>query len=244
MRSLGSSPTRAASPGSTRQTPGWLTSSPSRRRSPVRSAGPAARSRLAPGSKGSRPAPTRSCSVTTEGRPAPGLRSAAAGAARPPRDRRRRAAGAANRPLPGRLPAAAGRAPRAGPRQCLPGPRPRASIPRPPPDARTIGGEVLLGPTAMMVGASPIRPWRLAIRHRRAALGELRHALGQGAFVREARAWSRDWTSILRRPSGVRAQAMRRDGTSSTTSSSTEPSGRSTSATPSPRLPLPWRLPA
>ena len=81
---------------------------------------------------------------------------------------------------------------------------------------RTIGGEVLLGPTAMMVGGFAYPgSWRLAIRHRRAALGELRHALSQGAFVREAARVvpGLDPSDFAPGPSGVRAQAMRRDGT-------------------------------
>ena len=81
---------------------------------------------------------------------------------------------------------------------------------------RTIGGEVLLGPTAMMVGGFAYPgSWRLAIRHRRAALGELRHALSRGAFVREAARVvpGLDPSDFAPGPSGVRAQAMRRDGT-------------------------------
>ena len=81
---------------------------------------------------------------------------------------------------------------------------------------RTIGGEVLLGPTAMMVGGFNYPgSWRLAIRHRRAALGELRHALSRGAFVREAARVipGLDPSDFESGPSGVRAQAMRRDGT-------------------------------
>jgi L-2-hydroxyglutarate oxidase len=81
---------------------------------------------------------------------------------------------------------------------------------------RTIGGEVLLGPTAMMVGGFTYPgSWRLAIRHRRAALGELRHALSPGAFVRGAARviTGLDPSDFESGPSGVRAQAMRRDGT-------------------------------
>jgi (S)-2-hydroxyglutarate dehydrogenase len=81
---------------------------------------------------------------------------------------------------------------------------------------RTIGGEVLLGPTAMMVGGFAYPgSWRLAIRHRRAALGELRHALSRGALVREAARLvpGLDPSDFAPGPSGVRAQAMRRDGT-------------------------------
>ena len=81
---------------------------------------------------------------------------------------------------------------------------------------RTIGGDVLLGPTAMMVGGFAYPgSWRLAIRHRRAALGELRHALSRGALVREAARLvpGLDPSDFAPGPSGVRAQAMRRDGT-------------------------------
>jgi L-2-hydroxyglutarate oxidase len=80
---------------------------------------------------------------------------------------------------------------------------------------RTIGGEVLLGPTALMAGGYAYPgAWRLAIRHRRAALAELRHSLSRRSFVREAARLvpALDASDFEPGPSGVRAQAMRRDG--------------------------------
>ena len=80
---------------------------------------------------------------------------------------------------------------------------------------RTIGGEVLLGPTALMVGGFAYPgSWRLAIRHRRAALGELRHALSRRSFVREAARLipGLNGSDFEPGPSGVRAQAIGRNG--------------------------------
>jgi (S)-2-hydroxyglutarate dehydrogenase len=80
---------------------------------------------------------------------------------------------------------------------------------------RTIGGEVLLGPTALMAGGYAYPgSWRLAVRHRRAALAELRHSLSRRSFVREAASLvpALDASDFEPGPSGVRAQAMRRDG--------------------------------
>lgn len=81
---------------------------------------------------------------------------------------------------------------------------------------RTFDGEVLLGPSALMVGGFTWPgAWRLAIRHRRAALRELRHAVSPGAYVAEA---ARLVPGLRPEdfepgPRGVRAQAMNRDGT-------------------------------
>ena len=101
----------------------------------------------------------------------------------------------------------------------------RASIyPVPDPDlpflgahlTRTFDGEVLLGPSALMVGGFASRAARrFAWCHRRAALHELRHAASRRAFVAEARRLvpelgRRDFT---RGPAGVRAQAINDDGT-------------------------------
>jgi 2-hydroxyglutarate dehydrogenase len=97
---------------------------------------------------------------------------------------------------------------------------------------RGIDGEVLLGPTALMVGARDayrlrrLRPrdladtlawsgaWRLAIRHRRAALRELRHAASRRALVAEARRYVPELErgDVLPGPAGIRAQAVNRDG--------------------------------
>ncbi|MDX6617567.1 MAG: (S)-2-hydroxyglutarate dehydrogenase [Solirubrobacterales bacterium] len=81
---------------------------------------------------------------------------------------------------------------------------------------RTFDGRVLLGPTALMTGgfAWP-GAWRLALKHRRAAVRELHHALSRGSYVAEA---ARLVPGLRPEdfepgPSGVRAQAMNRDGT-------------------------------
>ncbi len=81
---------------------------------------------------------------------------------------------------------------------------------------RSFDGEVLIGPTALMTGGF-LYPGsvRLAWRERRAALRELRHAAFRGSYIREAARLvpelSRD--DVEPGPSGVRAQAMNRDGT-------------------------------
>jgi 2-hydroxyglutarate dehydrogenase len=98
---------------------------------------------------------------------------------------------------------------------------------------RGIDGNVLLGPSALMVGARDayrlgrIRArdlaetvawpgaWRLALRHRREALAELRRGVWRGSFVAEARRLVPELRAadFTRGPSGVRAQALARDGT-------------------------------
>ncbi len=117
----------------------------------------------------------------------------------------------------------------------------RASIyPVPDPDlpflgahlTRTIDGEVLLGPSALMVGArDAYEPWRLrprdlastlawpgtarlAARHWRSGLAEMRRASSRRAFVREARRYVPELSAAdtLPGPAGVRAQAVGRDG--------------------------------
>ncbi|MDP9294498.1 MAG: L-2-hydroxyglutarate oxidase [Actinomycetota bacterium] len=117
----------------------------------------------------------------------------------------------------------------------------RASIyPVPNPDlpflgmhlTRTIDDEVLLGPSALMVGArdayrvARIRPrdlaqtlgwpgtWRLASRFRGTALAELRAAISRGAFVSELARFVPELRTgdVLPGPSGIRAQALNRDG--------------------------------
>jgi (S)-2-hydroxyglutarate dehydrogenase len=98
---------------------------------------------------------------------------------------------------------------------------------------QTIGGEVWLGPTALIVGALDayrpwrLRPgdlartlawpgtWRLARRHWRPGAIEIAHAASKRALVNEARRVvpalrARDFE---RGPSGIRAQAVARDGT-------------------------------
>jgi L-2-hydroxyglutarate oxidase LhgO len=57
--------------------------------------------------------------------------------------------------------------------------------------------------------------WRLALRHRRAALSEIARSASKRAFVREARRYVRDLDAgdLIPAPAGVRAQALDRDGT-------------------------------
>ena len=117
----------------------------------------------------------------------------------------------------------------------------RASVyPTPDPDlpflgahaTRTIDGEVLLGPSALMVGARDayelwrLRPrdlgatlaWpgtrRLLARHWRSAAGEIGRAASRRAFVRELRRYLPELSprDVTAGPSGVRAQAVGRDG--------------------------------
>jgi (S)-2-hydroxyglutarate dehydrogenase len=97
---------------------------------------------------------------------------------------------------------------------------------------RGIDGDVLLGPSALMVGARDayrvgrVRwhdlasnlawpgTWRLAGRFWRTGLAELRHAASRSAFVAELRRFvpELDPADVLPGPSGVRAQAVDRDG--------------------------------
>jgi L-2-hydroxyglutarate oxidase len=97
---------------------------------------------------------------------------------------------------------------------------------------RGIDGDVLLGPSALMVGARDayrvgrVRwrdlasnltwpgTWRLAGRFWRTGLAELRHMASRRAFVGELRRFvpELDPADVLPGPSGVRAQAVDRDG--------------------------------
>jgi 2-hydroxyglutarate dehydrogenase len=117
----------------------------------------------------------------------------------------------------------------------------RASIyPVPDPDlpflgghlTRTIDGEVLIGPSALMVGARDAYrigrmrggdlasilswpgTWRLAGRHWRTGLTEIRHAASKRSFVAEMRRFVPELgiADVLPGPSGIRAQALDRDG--------------------------------
>jgi L-2-hydroxyglutarate oxidase len=117
----------------------------------------------------------------------------------------------------------------------------RASIyPAPDPDlpflgghlTRTIDGEVLLGPSALMVGArdayrvARLRgrdlgsnltwpgTWRLAGRFWRTGLTEIRHAASKRSFVSDLRRFVPELSvgDVLPGPSGIRAQALDRDG--------------------------------
>ncbi len=94
-------------------------------------------------------------------------------------------------------------------------------------------GEVLLGPTALMVGArDAYRPsrvrgrdlwqtlswpgtWRMAARNWRAGATELKHAIAPRTLVAEAQRFVPELTraDFVPGPSGIRAQALARDGT-------------------------------
>ena len=97
---------------------------------------------------------------------------------------------------------------------------------------RELDGEVLLGPTALMAGArdayrlTQVRPrdlastlawpgtWKLMRRHWRTGIDELRWALSRRSYAAEARRLLPELRSadLLPGPSGVRAQALARDG--------------------------------
>ena len=97
---------------------------------------------------------------------------------------------------------------------------------------RTIDGEVLLGPSALMVGARDAYrlgrlrrrdladnlswpgTWRLVRRFWRTGLTELRHASSRRAFVADLRRFvpELEVANVLPGPSGIRAQALDRDG--------------------------------
>jgi (S)-2-hydroxyglutarate dehydrogenase len=97
---------------------------------------------------------------------------------------------------------------------------------------RHVDGDVLVGPTALMAGARDayrlrrVRPadlratlawpgtWRMARRFWRTGLAETRYAASRRAFVRAARRYVPDLRpeDVLPGPSGVRAQALGRDG--------------------------------
>jgi 2-hydroxyglutarate dehydrogenase len=97
---------------------------------------------------------------------------------------------------------------------------------------RGIDGEVLLGPSALMVGArdayrvARVRPrdladnlgwpgtWRLVGRFWRTGLTELGHAASKRALVRDLGRFlpQLDVADVLPGPSGIRAQALGRDG--------------------------------
>jgi L-2-hydroxyglutarate oxidase len=98
---------------------------------------------------------------------------------------------------------------------------------------RAIDGEVMLGPSALMVGARDAYrtwrvsardlasnvgwagTWRLAARHWRTGLREIRRAASRRSFVAELRRLvpELDTRDLIPGPSGVRAQAVNRDGT-------------------------------
>ena len=98
---------------------------------------------------------------------------------------------------------------------------------------RAWDGDVLLGPTALLVGARDayrigrVRgvdlretlmwpgTWRLAARHWRAGVAELRHAVRHASLVAEARRFVPELgaADFAAGPVGIRAQALGRDGT-------------------------------
>ncbi len=98
---------------------------------------------------------------------------------------------------------------------------------------RSLDGRVLVGPSALLAPArdayrlATVRPrdlgqtlawpgtWRMAARHRRAALRELRHATSRRSFVAEAARMvpALRGTRVDAGPAGIRAQALGRDGT-------------------------------
>ena len=97
---------------------------------------------------------------------------------------------------------------------------------------RHIDGDVLVGPTALMVGArdayrlARVRPrdlaatlawpgtYRMARRWWRTGLSEMGYAANRAAFVRAAQRYVPDLepADVLPGPSGIRAQALARDG--------------------------------
>lgn len=80
---------------------------------------------------------------------------------------------------------------------------------------RTAGDEVLLGPSALLGGGlGRLRTWRLMRRHWRAGAGEIRRALSRRSFVAEAQRLVPELSraDFAPGPSGVRAQAVARDG--------------------------------
>jgi L-2-hydroxyglutarate oxidase len=97
---------------------------------------------------------------------------------------------------------------------------------------RTIDGEVLLGPSALMVGARDAYKvsrlsardlgsnlfwpgtWRLVRRSWRAGLTEIRHAVSKRSFISSVQRFVPDLGAgdVLPGPSGIRAQALDRDG--------------------------------
>jgi len=82
-------------------------------------------------------------------------------------------------------------------------------------------GEVLVGPTALIAGerlASTLAwpgTWRLVRRFWRTGATELRHAVSRAALARAAARYVPELRprDLLPGPAGVRAQALRRDGT-------------------------------
>jgi (S)-2-hydroxyglutarate dehydrogenase len=81
---------------------------------------------------------------------------------------------------------------------------------------RTHAGEVLLGPSALLVGGlRHSGAWRMMRRNWRTGASELRRALSRRSYVAEARRLvpELEASDFARGPAGVRAQAVSRDGT-------------------------------
>lgn len=81
---------------------------------------------------------------------------------------------------------------------------------------RTYTGEVLLGPSALLTGGLGWPgTWRVMARNWRAGLSEIRRAASPRSFVADARKLvpELERRDFIAGPSGVRAQAVNRDGT-------------------------------
>jgi (S)-2-hydroxyglutarate dehydrogenase len=84
--------------------------------------------------------------------------------------------------------------------------------------SRTIGGDVLLGPTALLVArTAPLRwpgTWRLMLRWWRTGVREISHAVARRTLVRELARYVPQIGpgDVEPGPAGVRAQAVARDG--------------------------------
>ena len=128
---------------------------------------------------------------------------------------------------------------------------------------RNIAGELLIGPSALLAPArdayrlTTIRPrdlaatlawpgtWRMARRHWRTGLEEVRRAASRRSFVAEAARFVPEMRDarVSHGPAGIRAQALARDGKLVDDFVLHRPSTRSTSATPPRRQqprPSPW----
>jgi (S)-2-hydroxyglutarate dehydrogenase len=82
--------------------------------------------------------------------------------------------------------------------------------------SRHPSGEVLIGPTALLLGGARWPgTWRMMGRFWRTGLTELRHAASRRSLARAARRYVPELRpgDVLPGPSGVRAQAVARDGT-------------------------------
>jgi (S)-2-hydroxyglutarate dehydrogenase len=82
--------------------------------------------------------------------------------------------------------------------------------------SRTVAGEVLVGPTALLVPwRAPLRwpgTWRVMRRWWRTGLTEIAHAASRRLLLREARQFVPQIDSVGPGPHGYRAQAVARDG--------------------------------